>query len=320
MKKSNVLFLILLLVSSCFVMSNCSVVKAEDDIIYIKSDGSVEGTDLIVKEGNVEFVLLDNIEGKSIVIERSSTIFDGQGFTVQGQGENIGIHLIRGGIIKNVNVDNFAIGISVKAERKAQILACNVTTNNVGIKCVRDENPIYDNIISGNNVFGNSLGIQIIMGDKGDKTNMLIVGNNIENNGVAFYCKVNQTGEVGFPYNMGIRIYENNFINNNQTTSYGIYRIWNFPNYKSDYRNTWNNNLEKGNYWSNYNGTDLDEDGIGDNGYRVDTYNYDYFPLMNPIETQVIPEFPSWIVLPFFVLVTLIMIFVRNKIQRKDLE
>jgi len=31
-----------------------------------------------------------------------------------------------------------------------------------------------------------------------------------------------------------------------------------------------------------------------------------------------IPEFPSWIVLPLFVLVTVTIIFVRNKVQRKD--
>ncbi|MCW4021924.1 MAG: hypothetical protein NWF02_02025 [Candidatus Bathyarchaeota archaeon] len=33
-----------------------------------------------------------------------------------------------------------------------------------------------------------------------------------------------------------------------------------------------------------------------------------------------IPEFPSWIILPLFISVTLTMLFVSNKIQRKDLE
>lgn len=44
--------------------------------------------------------------------------------------------------------------------------------------------------------------------------------------------------------------------------------------------NTWDNGCE-GNYWSNYNGTDLDVDGIGDTPYIIDESNQDNHPLMN---------------------------------------
>ena len=43
--------------------------------------------------------------------------------------------------------------------------------------------------------------------------------------------------------------------------------------------NIWNNGCE-GNYWSNYNGTDLDGDGIGDT--YLPWEGVDYYPLMNP--------------------------------------
>jgi len=54
-----------------------------------------------------------------------------------------------------------------------------------------------------------------------------------------------------------------------------------------------------GNYWSNYNGTDENNDGIGDTPYVISTSPEDYgdadsYPLMEPVDDTVIPEFPSW--------------------------
>jgi len=68
-------------------------------------------------------------------------------------------------------------------------------------------------------------------------------------------------------------IYKNNFIHNtNQThidNTYGMV-----------IGNVWDNDYE-GNYWSNYNGTDSDGNGIGDTPYVIDEYNRDNYPLMN---------------------------------------
>ena len=62
-------------------------------------------------------------------------------------------------------------------------------------------------------------------------------------------------------------LYHNNFINNTQQID--SYNLVNF----------WNNSIE-GNYWSNYNGTDSDLDGIGDIPYQIDSNNIDHYPLM----------------------------------------
>ena len=82
-----------------------------------------------------------------------------------------------------------------------------------------------------------------------------------------------------------------------------------------------------GNYWGDYEGTDNNQDGIGDSPYTIvgvkwDTdvggdvsfiAGYDNYPLMEP---TIIPEFPSWTILPLLVVVTLVGVIIRNKIRK----
>jgi hypothetical protein len=63
--------------------------------------------------------------------------------------------------------------------------------------------------------------------------------------------------------------YRNVFINNSQ-------------NAVSAAGNFWDNGAE-GNYWSDYNGTDSNADGIGDTPYIINESNRDNYPLMAPI-------------------------------------
>lgn len=69
----------------------------------------------------------------------------------------------------------------------------------------------------------------------------------------------------------GNLFYHNSLSNTNQVWFFG------FSN------NSWDaGTLIGGNYWSNYNGTDTDEDGIGDTPYVIDSNNTDSYPLMQP--------------------------------------
>ena len=101
----------------------------------------------------------------------------------------------------------------------------------------------------------------------------LIVGNNISRSGL---------GTSIYASNRNI-ISNNNYVNN--TSQFGA-NEW--------YYLTWGGNRSintiNENYWSDYNGTDANGDGIGDTPYIIDAYNEDHYPLMKPVA---IPAFPD---------------------------
>lgn len=95
-------------------------------------------------------------------------------------------------------------------------------------------------------------------------------------------------------------IYQNNFVNNTHqacSTLIGSTNIWNIG--------------YEGNYWSDYNGTDTNHDGIGDTAYVIDANNTDYYPLMTQYNT--VPEFPSLLVLSLFMMASLLAVIVYKK-------
>ena len=79
--------------------------------------------------------------------------------------------------------------------------------------------------------------------------------------------------------------------------------------------NTWDNGYPSGgNYWSDY--TDVDQysgpsqnitgsDGIWDHPYVIDENNKDNYPI--------VPEFPSFLILPLFMIATLLAVVVYRR-------
>jgi len=114
-----------------------------------------------------------------------------------------------------------------------------------------------DNIITRNNITNNWRGISLSGSSKNS-----IFGNNITNN--EYGIRLDQSSNN--------KIYHNDFINN---TSYqASAKTW-------CYNNIWDAGYPSGgNYWSNYNGTDSDQDGIGNTTYIIDENNTDNYPLM----------------------------------------
>jgi parallel beta-helix repeat protein len=162
-----------------------------------------------------------------------------------------------------------------------------------------------DSLITQNILENMSYGIRIY-----GSSNNQIIANNITNNQYGiFFSGYRFLGTyVPSPNNI---IYNNNFVDN-QEAIYDIAESGS-PWFEADPAvNIWDNGTT-GNYWSDYNGTDSDEDEIGDTPYIIDENNRDNYPLMEP---TIIPEFPSWTPL----LITLISFLVVAVIYRQKLN
>ena len=97
-------------------------------------------------------------------------------------------------------------------------------------------------------------------------TNNIVIQNTLSN----CYQGVNEDTNSG-----NNTFYHNSIINNTiQVSLFGA-------------ANEWDNGYPSGgNYWSDYNGTDLNEDGIGDTPYVIDPSNQDQYPLMDPFSPR----------------------------------
>jgi parallel beta-helix repeat protein len=132
--------------------------------IRIESDGTVNGTSNIQRNGNI-YTLANNLDN-TIVVLCDNIVVDGAGYTIQGHGTSSGIFIqARTNItIKDMRISNFHYGIkltygfSEDGPRNITVLKNTITNNSVGISL-----QIFScyNFISGNNITGNGIGIGI---------------------------------------------------------------------------------------------------------------------------------------------------------------
>jgi parallel beta-helix repeat protein len=266
----------------CLALVNCTHITAKN----LKITNNLEGI-LLVSTTN-STISGNNITANDVhgvcLLNSSNNTMSGNNITANRiDGIDLGDSSDNTMSENNITNSDFC-GIQLGHSSNNTITGNNITNNDSGIELGSSSN----NTITGNNITTNWLGIKL-----GDSSNNTLTKNKMANNqiGIEF---MNSSNNI---------IYSNNFVDNTARQAY-IY------SYVSN--NVWDNGYPSGgNYWSDYNGVDTNHDGLGDTQYIIDANNTDHYPLMN-----IIPEFPSLLILPLFFIATLlaVIIYKREKV------
>ena len=175
-------FTILCLLSTVFLIGLAFDVQPvrSSGTVYIRADGSIEGTTDISTVDNVTYTFTDNIYDE-IVIERDNIVVDGTGYTVQGTGSGDGIDLWnRNNVtLKNVEVTNFQYGIYLWESDNNTFTGNTASNNKHGIYLGSSNN----NILAGNTASSNNEhGIQLDY-----SSNNTLSDNTASNNGYGIH-------------------------------------------------------------------------------------------------------------------------------------
>jgi parallel beta-helix repeat protein len=253
-------------------------------------------------------IWLDSSSNNNSIVENNITNND-YGIYLESSSNNsiVGNMFANDGLVVwysygNVVEDNFVNGkplvcfegaSGVKIENAGQVIVIdcdninvenlNLSHTSIGIELWNTTNTK----ITGNNVANNWHGIWLCY-----SSNNSVVGNNITAN--------NEDG-IYLWYSSNNVIYHNNFVNNTQQMFIGT----------PGYANVWDYGYHSGgNFWSDYNGTDANSNGIGDTPYVIDADNADNYPFMVP---TLIPEFPSFLILALFMMATLLAVIIHKQ-------
>jgi hypothetical protein len=236
--------------------------------IHIRSDGTIDPASTPISRNGNTYVFTNNITTQGISIERPDITIDGAGFTLKGpyNGEQT-LWIIGEGPNQTPTNESFSIGIDVVANTIGGLTVTNLNIQNFSIGMFIWST---NNTIIGNSVSDGIVGIMI------SGPNNTLTQNNIDRNKNGVFFSESQST---LPSN--ISIYNNHFLDNIKQISGCLCIDLN----TSEPIHHWDNG-SMGNFWSDYNGTDTDGDGIGETPYVVDALNVDRYPL---ITSSVIP-------------------------------
>jgi parallel beta-helix repeat protein len=163
-------------------------------------------------------------------------------------------------------------------------MGINIVTPNVGGLTIKNLNIKNFSIgiwlwSANNTVVGNAI-TECIIGVLLEGSTNTITENYIANNKNGVYFGETQAGNIS----ANVNLLENCFVNNLRQLSGCVCIDYN----TTEPIHTWDNGT-RGNFWSDYNGTDSNGDGIGDAPYVIDVLNQDRYPLMQSTVTPPTP-------------------------------
>jgi hypothetical protein len=225
-------------------------------LITIRNDGSIEGSlyPIPMTKTDNTYTLTDNIVGFGLDILCNNVTVDGAGFSLKGTeryNDNSGITIQANGVtIINFNISHYDwAGINITGSYNTIIGNNASAVLNFGIFIEGNYNNVSRNTLSSPNY---ALWLTSLSSN-----------NNLTQN--TLYDTVSCLGK-------GNLFYLNNFLKSSFAIS--------IPTDKSQVN--FFDNGTVGNYWINYNGTDVNDDGIGNIAYVIDSNQLDRYPLMLP--------------------------------------
>ncbi len=272
----------------------------------IDASETLNGHTILVDAGTYYGTIILNKSLHLTGQDKETTIIDGNGtekvivvmvdntsvgnFTIQGGGffpyhENSAIYVNSSNnvVANNILQNNNGTTVFLDSFSRKNTIENNVMINN-WVNCVLNdstENKVIGNRIEGghqeriglfyssyNEIYSNVMSEGICGIELSEAYNNVMIDNMI--NDTVWSIMMDRSY-----YNS---MYHNNFINNWEG------QVYLFSSPGSNY---FDNYLE-GNYWSDYNGTDSNQDGIGDTPYVIDANNTDHYPLMGTFQSFIV--------------------------------
>ncbi len=234
-------------------------------VIRIKADGSVVPSSVPIQQNGNTYLFTGDIYARGISIEKSDITIDGAGHTLVGPYNGTqSLWIIGEGPNQTLTNDTELWSIGIDAATGS---AGDFTVRNLNIKNFSIGMYLWT---TGNTAAGNSISDGIV-GILLSGANTTITGNYIADNKNGVFFGSNQPGNI--PVN--VQISENRFVSNLRQLSGCVCIDYN----TTEQKHYWDNG-RAGNFWSDYNGTDSDGDGIGDTPYVIDPLNLDRYPLI----------------------------------------
>jgi parallel beta-helix repeat protein len=283
LRNAGLLILFLLSLTTISVVVP-SVSAASMTTVFILPDGTVSPPSAPIQRNGDVYTFTGNVSDP-ILIQKSNITLDGAGYFLVGPltlAERKSEPVL--GLGPNTTLPPYVIGLDCdKTVFGLTIKNLNIVNFNVGVY-IRTTH----NFLIGNGVSENTVGI--LLSGSANK----VVKNYVLDNEMGLFFGFEQVNGSAANIPSDIDISQNSFVNNTYQLTGCVCKVYNF----SEAIHSWDNSAI-GNYWSNYNGTDANHDGIGDTYYRIDVLNQDRYPLIvSPAKPPVakITKFPLEII------------------------